>query len=152
MKKVVTLFFIDLILILLQKSFFPVFFDYRYYIDLYLAFTMALFLEEKETEAFVSALVGGLLADVLGMGLVGVSSFVVTSLLLVLRFTKRFFYRNWPLRVAFALLVFYIYVAITNVENRWNVRHILISCLMTLAFTFFFRFLISRIFNEKRFS
>jgi rod shape-determining protein MreD len=152
MKKVVILFFINLALVLLQQSFLSVLFDYRYFVNLYLAFVIALFVQEREEEALLSALVGGLITDLLTTGPIGLSSLLVSAMLLVLRFTKKFFYRNWLVRTLLALIVFYIYTVVTNFQTRENIEHILISCLITLGFSFIFKFMIDRIFHEKRFS
>jgi hypothetical protein len=113
---------------------------------------MALLFEEKEEEALAGALIGGFINDSLTTSVIGFSPLVIIPMLLVLMYTKRFFYRNWLIRTFLALVVFYVYMLAIDVPGRMFVQSMLISGGITLIAFFVFKYLVSRIFNEKRFS
>lgn len=152
MRRFFIVFFVSLGLVLIQTSFLPVLLGPDISPSLYLALVMSLYVENKVKDAYFSALVGGLIVDLLSTHTVGMSPLILTALLLVLSFARKYIYRSWVIRVLLSLVVFSAYTVLINLENLNDMSQVFSLALSTLIISFIFRFVVGRIFDENRLS
>ncbi|OGC51043.1 hypothetical protein A3A69_01880 [candidate division WWE3 bacterium RIFCSPLOWO2_01_FULL_37_15] len=103
---------INILLSLVQVSFVPVLFSNNIYLNLVLAFSFGFLALNKTKEAYISALIGGLIIDSLGVVAIGISSFVYcaglySAYFIHEKFIKRYaiFFSIIPVDVLYQLLI-----------------------------------------------
>jgi hypothetical protein len=103
-KKILLILIVNLVLSLLQTAFFPEFFGNYIYLNLVLSLGFALLLVDKTNEAFLSVCIGGLITDLLGVGIIGLGMFVMIFVTSASFYVYKFFFRSRSVRI---LLIFF---------------------------------------------
>jgi len=94
-KKILIVLTLNIFLSLVQISFVPFLFLTKIYVNLILAFAFALLALNKTKEAYTSALLGGLLMDILGVVFIGISSFFYCTSLYIAYFIHEKFIKKY---------------------------------------------------------
>ena len=94
MKKALLLLFINLILVLLQISFFGELLPSVYVPNLILSFSFAILFADLSDASYMSAFIGGLMLDLLTFGIIGVSSLTFVGFLFLFSFVRRYVSKN----------------------------------------------------------
>ena len=145
MKKFLTIFFMNLVLVLLQLSFFGELFEGAFTPNLVLAFGFALTFGSLANSAKVSVLIGGLLLDLLGFNLVGHSSTVIIACMIMYDFIRRNVSKNVLLSAAAVFLSSLVYDKLLGMSPSLFFVQSQISALVTLAISGIFYFLINNV-------
>lgn len=97
MRRYLHLFIVNLMLALLQTSFFAEFVGGGFNPNLVLAFAFGLLFVEKDSLSLISAFMGGLILDFLGFSPVGLSSLLFVLCLELVIFIRQHVFRGWIL-------------------------------------------------------
>lgn len=109
MKRFFAILFINLLLVLLQLSFFGELFGVGFLPNLVLALAISLVLNDSNDMALLSGFLGGLLLDLLGFNIVGVSSLSITVLSGILILIRRSVSKSWIVNIAYVIFAALIY-------------------------------------------
>ena len=128
-----------LVLVLVQESFLLEFFGSYLNPSLVIALAYGLLLTDDESLALYSGFFGGLMLDMVGVGLVGLSSLVLVVLLLVAIFIRKTVFRGFGYQLLMIVLTNVIYVLVLNFPNLGFSSGLLfsgaLSGLIALAFS-----------------
>lgn len=102
-KNFLFLLLINLILGLLQVNVFPEIVGNFLYVNFIFSLGFALLLLDRTQDAYMSILLGGLIVDLLGVDIIGLSTFVMMLLLVLTFYISRFFFRGRAFKM---LLIF----------------------------------------------
>jgi hypothetical protein len=110
MKKhpILTVVLINIIFAVLQTSFFSYLLGTKMNIDIIASVCFALVLLNSDDMSYFSALVGGLFIDLLGTGLIGITSVLLTVYVYLYKWLNTFYMRNIISKVLFSIVYFYI--------------------------------------------
>jgi cell shape-determining protein MreD len=104
-KKGLKIFGILLFLVLLEQSLLPVLFSFQLPVLVFML-SLSFLATDKTNLAFFTALVGGLLMDILPANFVGLTSTFFVGLLLVISYIKNRFYNNFLFLYIFSIFIF----------------------------------------------
>lgn len=150
MKRIVFLVTINLILALFQSSFFPQLFGVYYNVNLIFAFAYAFLASNKIKEALISILIGGLILDLLGFSIVGFTSLILTVLLYLAIFIRKYVFKSWVLQVVLVVLADYGYRLILKYPRVEITFDLFLGTVFTVLFTLLFYFLLKSNFYLNR--
>ena len=145
MKRAFTIVVINIILVLIQVSFFPALSNNLFIPNLILALSLTLFFLDKTSAAFISAFSGGLLLDLLATSVVGVSLIYIVGLVTGLSYTKRFLYKNTFVKMVLVFLSALLYLVVVTSLNASFPRMLVASSLATLVFYQLFTLVIKKL-------
>jgi hypothetical protein len=135
---------INLMFALLESSFFNTVFDSKIIICLVFAFCIALFVADRVQYAYVSALIGGLLIDFLGVNVIGITPVILIASLAVFTYVKKLFLKNLFVNIFFIYLMNIIYILLT-IEPRFSFHAgFLVSSVFNLCIVSVFVYIIHR--------
>lgn len=132
---------INIILVLIQSSFIveP---NYIYYMpNLVLAFAYSLLLMNRSDIGLLSALIGGLLLDLISFRVIGLSSFSLVLLLLITSYIKKYVFKGIVIQLLLLFLIDLLYLLILNMPNLFIPSDYVISIILTCIFSTFFCFI-----------
>jgi cell shape-determining protein MreD len=112
MKKILILIVSNLILALMQLSFFPNLISVQ--INLVLALSMAFFMIGSNKASIQSAFVGGLILDLFGIDVIGISPLVFILFIMIFNFVRNHTFNSWYFNL---FLVFLASISYTNVMS-----------------------------------
>lgn len=114
MRKFLILLIINIFLVLVQGSFLRELVGPALTPNLIIAFAFSLFFAEREDLALISAFMGGLLLDLLGFSIVGISPLLIIAGLIFYKFVKQYLFKGWFTNVALVFLTQIMYVNILS--------------------------------------
>jgi len=103
-KNFFVLLMINLMLGLLQINVFPEFVGKTFYINFIFSLGFALLLLDRTQDAYVSTLIGGLIVDMLGVDIIGLSTFIMLLLLVSTFYASRLFFRGKSFKMLLILI------------------------------------------------
>ena len=112
MKKVLILLIVNIFLVLIQGSFLRELMGSAFMPNLVVAFAFAFFFADREDLALTSAFIGGLLQDLFGFSIVGISSLVIIGALIFFKFVKQYLFRGWMANFILVFLTQVLYVSV----------------------------------------
>lgn len=96
-KKLFIILLLNIILSLVQVSFVPILFSHKLYINLVLALSFGFLAVNKTKDAYISALISGLIMDILGITTIGISAFIFCTGLYIAYFIHDKFLKKYSL-------------------------------------------------------
>lgn len=114
MKKFLIIVFVNILLVLLQTAFLRELVGASATPNLVLAFSFSLFFMDLENLSLMSAFVGGLLLDLFGFSIVGLTPLVITGSLVLVTFVKRYLFRGWISNLLLVFLAQLIYLGVIS--------------------------------------
>ncbi|HLC93811.1 MAG TPA: hypothetical protein VJG85_02225 [Patescibacteria group bacterium] len=155
MKKYLVIFFVNIVLVLFQNSFLFVFLGGEANPNLILAFAFSLLLLDKSEEALFSAFVGGLLIDLLGFTMPGLSSLVFLLAIYIGLFIKKYLFKSWVLQLIVLMLSTYLGKQYLGPHPEFGTFRLLSGLLLTAGMVFAFyplnKYLFTRLFVSRKF-
>jgi len=142
MKKALLLLFINLILVLLQISFFGELLPSVYVPNLILSFSFAILFADLSDASYMSAFIGGLMLDLLTFGIIGVSSLTFVGFLFLFSFVRRYVSKNVLTNSLGVVVLQSIYVWFILGFKAIGISKLLISGVVTLLAVFMFQFIL----------
>jgi rod shape-determining protein MreD len=139
------------ILVLFQTSFFSEIFGRFLNPNLVIALVFAYLVMDKAQEAFFSAFVGGLLLDISGNTIVGLSSLILVSIIIFTLLAKKLVQKGGILLTVILLIAFPVYTMIINYPNYIISLGLLIGALSTLLTGYIFYLIIRSVGNEHKY-
>ena len=133
MKKFFILFFVNLVLVLLQLSFFGELFSGSFVPNLVLALAFALAFSELADFGKMSALAGGLLLDLLGFNIIGFSPTVIISCLIIYDLIRRNVSKNVILSSFVVIISSLVYDKLLGISPTFFAPQAIKSALVTFA-------------------
>lgn len=107
--KVIFIVFFNLILSLLQTSFFGELVGNVFVPNLILAFSFALMFKDLKNLSLMSAFIGGLIIDFLSFNIVGISPLVLVGSLYIFSIVRRHLSKDWPVSFLVHSLSLFVY-------------------------------------------
>lgn len=95
MKKVLTIILLNILLVLIQTSFLRELLGDFIAPNLVISFAYALLFMNFEDTSLMSIFIGGLLLDLFGFSIVGLSPLILTGTLILFRYIKKYLFRGW---------------------------------------------------------
>jgi len=114
MKRFISLLGINLVLVLLQYSFFRELFGANYNPNLVLALAFTLFFLDQEDLYLMSGFIGGIVLDLFGFSIVGLSALVITGTLILFHYIRRYLFRGWLSNIVLVILGQIVYVTLLS--------------------------------------
>lgn len=145
MRKATVLIILNLILVIIQESFFLELFGPSLNISLILALAFGYFLSNQEKEALDSALFGGLVIDLVNPNIIGLSSLLFVVLLLIAGVIKRYFFKGFGFQLVVVVLSVCIYKLVISYPKIHFAQELVISGIMTFILSFMLHLLINKI-------
>ena len=136
MKKVLILLIVNIFLVLIQGSFLRELMGSAFMPNLVVAFAFAFFFADREDLALTSAFIGGLLQDLFGFSIVGISSLVIIGALIFFKFVKQYLFRGWMANFILVFLTQVLYVSVLSGFSRPG-GELLYTGISTLLFSIF---------------
>ena len=134
MKKVLILLIVNIFLVLIQGSFLRELMGSAFMPNLVVAFAFAFFFADREDLALTSAFIGGLLQDLFGFSIVGISSLVIIGALIFFKFVKQYLFRGWMANFILVFLTQVLYVSVLSGFSRPS-GELLYTGISTLLFS-----------------
>ena len=150
MKRVLLLFVVNLVLVLIQTSLFLELFGARFNPNLVLAFALVLFAYNKTATALLSCLIGGVLIDLSGVGILGLTPFIFVILMLILSYARQHLFRSFILKIIASLVFPFVYSSVINFGNEVDIALAWLSSFTTLIAFLLLYTISGRILDEAR--
>ncbi len=122
-----------MLLVLIQTSFLNVFFGPVLNPNLIIALPFALMLAGKSDYSLFSALIGGLLFDLQGHGLLGLSPLLMVTLLYAISYSRKYVFKGRLVQIILIFAAFVIYTVVLSSYSPvvfLNALSTLIACLL----------------------
>lgn len=140
MRKIIELTIANIFISLLQTAFFLELFG-AVNPNLVLANAYSYFYGNSIRTSLISAFVGGLIIDLLGVGIVGITPLFFVIAILLSDFIKKYIFRGWITNIISLSVASAGYTILSNYPSPVNTHDNLVSVFLTLAFSFVFYFL-----------
>ena len=114
MKRFFSLLIINIFLVLLQNSFFSEIFGVALNPNLIVGFAFALFFLDREDLYLMSGFLGGILLDLFGFSIVGLSALVITGILILFNYIRRYLFKGWVSNIVLVILGQILYVTLLS--------------------------------------
>jgi hypothetical protein len=141
MKRFIILFALNIVLVLIQNSFLGELFGFSYSPNLVLALAYSLFFMDLNDLSLMSGFIGGLLLDLFGFSIVGLSALTITGTLVLFTYVKRYLFRGWTSNLVLVFLAQIVYINMLIGAGSLP-RPVIISGLSTLVFSLGFYLLV----------
>lgn len=135
---------INIVLVLLESSFLNTLFDTKIILCLVFSFCIALFVADRAQYAFVSALIGGMLIDLLGVNVIGITPVILIASLVLFTYIRKLFLKNLFVNIFFIYLINIIYMTLTFDPKFSFHPSFLVSATLNLVITSAFVYIIHR--------
>ncbi|KKS21866.1 MAG: hypothetical protein UU80_C0018G0002 [candidate division WWE3 bacterium GW2011_GWA1_41_8] len=149
MKKYISLSFINIVLVLLQTSFLFEFFGSAANPNIVLAFSFSLLFLGRKEEALFSAFVGGLLLDLSGFTIPGLSPLIFLSSIYLGIFIRKYIFKNWSLQFVTVMLSTFLYKQFVGFSQNLFTIEAVTGLLLTAFAVFIFYLLNSSLFRNE---
>lgn len=114
MKRFFVLLIINIVLVMLQNSFFAELFGANSNPNLVLAFAFGLFFLDREDFYLMSGFLGGVLLDLFGFSIVGLSALVITGTLILFSYIRRYLFKGWLSNIVLVFVAQITYIALLS--------------------------------------
>lgn len=142
MRNIVILIFLNTTIILVQNSFLSVLLPPTYVPNLLLALSFTFTLYDKDTVAYMSALIGGMLFDLLTFNIVGETSLIFVASLFLFSQYRRYFSKTVFSSLLGVLISNSLYLWLIGYFASPKVSMFLINGLLTFGTIYLFRLVI----------
>lgn len=127
MRKNIAIIFICLMFVIFQESFMLEFFGSALNPNLIIALSFSFIFVDDYKTAFYAALIGGLFLDFLGVGIVGLSSFILILLLVISRWVKKTMFRGIGMQMVLVVVSTIVFKMVMNFPDMVYSGKILFS-------------------------
>ena len=143
MKKILYLIFINMILVLVQNSFFSELLDVTFNPNLVLAFGFAFLFSNQEEDGSFSLLIGGPFLDLLSFNMLGVSSLTFLVLYELSILIRKYVSKGFVIQLLLVFIssIVYILVSSFNYPQFANYFGIVVVSALTTLISLFFHFI-----------
>ncbi len=145
MRKYLIIIFINLLLVFVQESFFLEFFGTVFNPHLVTSLGFSFILLEDDHNGLASMFIGGLLLDLLGTGVIGLSSLVLIVMLLISMLVRKTFFRGLITQIFFIILTTVVFKILMNYPHIIFDKNLILSGLITSFIALLFSFVIRRL-------
>jgi rod shape-determining protein MreD len=154
-KKYIWLVFVIIILVLFQTSFFNVILGVELNPNLILAFAFSLLFINSVKEGMFAAFAGGVLLDLLGFSVIGLSAVLFILFLYIGVLITKYVFNNWFSQLAIVIFSALIYNIAINFDRAFITPSVLlgafITALLVLIFNYVNFFINKRVFVEEKY-
>ncbi len=138
MKHYIFITLINIILVMIQISFFYRLFGRSLNPNLITALAFSLFFWGAYDKALFSALIGGIFLDLMGFGTVGLSAIILITCLLLAFYIKKYMFKGWTTQILNLFIASAIYSVLIGFHNfSFDIKTVF-SGLLTVAISLIF--------------